>query len=63
MHIMRPRKELGLEIDSLHLTLADALRQAVETLRNSQQDLGEDVGGTVEGAYHGNGGHRPCRAR
>ena len=40
MHIMRPRKELGLEIDSLHLTLADALRQAVETLRNSQQDLG-----------------------
>ena len=40
MHIMRPRKELGMEIDPLHLTLADTLRQTIETLRNSQEDLG-----------------------
>ena len=40
MHIMRPRKELGMEIDPLHLNLADTLRQTIETLRNSQEDLG-----------------------
>jgi hypothetical protein len=40
MHVMRPRDEPGMNVDPLHLTLADALMGAAETLRNTEEDLG-----------------------
>jgi hypothetical protein len=48
MHVMRPLEELGMGIDPLHLTLIDTLRQTVETLRNSSQDLGRMWAGIWE---------------
>ena len=39
MHVMRPRKELGMAVDPLHLTLTDTLRQIAEHLRNIPEDI------------------------